>query len=87
MIVNLDRLELAVATLINNAYISRDEFIQAVGGYGILYDAYDSLSGSEKLELELADIDQWGMFYMSKVHSVFEPTLNTFKNGQKIGGK
>ena len=42
MIVNLDRLELAVATLINNDYISRDEFIQAVGGYGILYDAYDS---------------------------------------------
>jgi hypothetical protein len=71
MIANLDndKLELAVATLINNDYISREEFIQAVGGYGVLYDCYYRLTGSEKLELELADLDVWGEFYISKIQS------------------
>lgn len=71
MIANLDndKLELAVTTLINNDYISREEFIQAVGGYGVLYDCYYRLTGSEKLELELADLDVWGEFYISKIQS------------------
>ena len=42
---------------------------------------------SENMPIDYKEVDQWGMFYMSKVHSVFEPTLNTFKNGQRIGGK
>ena len=71
MIANLDndKLELAVTTLINNDYISREEFIQAVGGYGVLYDCYYRLTGSEKLELELADLDIWQEFYISKIQS------------------
>ena len=71
---NYDKLELAVTTLINVEGISREEFIQSVGGYGVLYDCYYSLTGSEKLELELADLDIWQEFYTSKVQSVLGGT-------------
>jgi|TARA_R110000824_G_scaffold351725_3_gene538760 hypothetical protein len=56
--------KLAVDTLINNEFITKDEFFQIVGNnFGIMFDAYYEADLETRQSLELADLETWNEFY------------------------
>lgn len=62
---NLKQFKLAVATLINNEFITKDEYFDIVGhNFGILYDIYYTLSAKDKQKLELSDLQVWNDKYV-----------------------
>ena len=61
--------KLAVATLINNEFITKDEFFNTVGNnFGIMHEAYYNLSAEEKQKLELAGLEVWNKFYLDSYY-------------------
>lgn len=70
---NLKQFKLAVDTLVNNEFITKDEYFDIVGhNFGILYDVYYSLSTYETRKLELSDLKVWNDLYLKKYKSYFK---------------
>ena len=68
---NLKQFQLAVDTLVNNEFITKDEYFDIVGhNFGILYDAYYNLNTQDKLKLELSDLKVWNDLYV-KAHKSY----------------
>lgn len=62
---NLKQFKLAVATLINTDFITKTEYFDTVGhNFGILYDAYYTLSTKDKQKLQSSDLKVWNDLYV-----------------------
>lgn len=67
---NLKQFKLAVATLINATlfntnFITKTEYFNTVGhNFGILYDAYYTLSTKDKQKLQSSDLKVWNDLYV-----------------------